>query len=312
MTEITTNSRILIAGGGDVVEASLSGGLRARGFRALVSSTESGLNLLDRSSVNAFMDRERPQYVILSSVRSGSIQANRERPAEFIFENLSAQDHVIDAACRLGVKKFLFIAASCVYPVEAAQPVREESFLSGPMEKTSEPYSMAKAAGIVMCQAYRKQYGFPAVSAVPATVYGPQAERDVEEAHVLSALMAKFHRAVREGAGRLELWGSGRPRREFIYGDDLAEACLCLLGHDKAPELVNIGTGEDIEVRELARLIADVTGFKGEVVWDTSKPDGAMRKLLNTDKIRSLGWSPRVTLSQGIAKTYAAWRKDVF
>ena len=294
------SSPFLIVGHGDVIETSLCDHLRRHGFQTVLSSTALRLDVLDRAAVDRFFDAEKPAYVILTSVRSGGIGANQAYPAEFIFENLQAQNNIIDLSFRRGVKKLLFLAASCVYPKDCPQPMKEEHFLTGPMEKTSEPYSMAKAAGIIMCQAYRKQYGFPAIVAVPATVYGPGDDENPKDAHVLGAMVMKFKEALRSGADQVEFWGSGRPRREFIFGDDLASACLFLLEKYDTAELVNIGAGEDVEVKELALLIKAASGFKGEVRWDASKPDGALRKLLDNSKISSLGWRAKTSLSDGI------------
>lgn len=294
------SSSFFIVGHGDVIETALCDHLRRQGFKAVLSSTALGLDVLDRAAVDRFFDAEKPEYVVMTSVRSGGIGANQAFPAELIYENLQAQGNIIDGAFRKGVKKLLFLAASCIYPKECAQPIREEAFLTGPMEKTSEPYSMAKAAGVIMCQAYRKQYGFPAIVAVPATVYGPGREEDPKDAHVLSAMIMKFREAMRSGAEAVEFWGSGQPRREFIFGDDLASACLFLLERYDEAGLINIGAGEDVEVKELALLIKAASGFKGEVRWDAFRPDGALRKLLDSSKLSSLGWRAKTSLEDGI------------
>lgn len=291
---------VFVVGQGDVTERSLCSVLRREEFSSVISSTERALPVLDKAALDKFFEAERPAYVVVTSVRSGGIGANREHPAEFIHENLLAQSNVIDLAYRYGVKKLLYLAASCIYPRECPQPIQEDMFFSGPMEPTSLPYSTAKAAGVVMCQAYRRQYGFPAIVAVPATVYGPGPEHGLEDAHVMGALIGKFRRAVAERAGRLELWGSGNPRREFLYGDDLARACLFLLENYDSDQLINIGTGTDVTIRELAGLVGEATGFRGEVVWDASRPDGAMRKLLDSSRILTMGWRPEVSLAQGI------------
>jgi GDP-L-fucose synthase len=298
------SATFFIVGHNDVIEASVCDHLYRQGYRTVLSSTALRLDVFDRASVERFFDAEKPEYVILTSVRSGGIGANQSYPAEFIFENLQAQNNIIDLSFRRGVKKLLFLAASCVYPKDCPQPMKEDCFLTGPMEKTSEPYSLAKAAGVVMCQAYRKQYGFPAIVAVPATVYGHGGKEDPGDAHVLGAMIMKFQEALRSGAQEVVFWGSGRPRREFIFGDDLARACLFLLETYDAPELINIGVGEDVEVKELASLIKEVSGFQGEVRWDTSKPDGALRKLLDNTKISSLGWRAATGLREGIASIF--------
>jgi GDP-L-fucose synthase len=249
--------------------------------------------------------QESPEVVVLTSVRSGGIGANQALAGEFIYENLQAQCNVIHTAYQHRVSKLLYVGASCVYPRDCPQPLKEEFFLSGPMEKTSEPYSMAKAAGIVMCQAYRKQYGFNAISIVPATVFGPgEGSGEAENAHVMGALMAKFRKAVKAGDKSVELWGTGEPRREFLYADDFASACHFLLEHYEGAELLNVGTGVEVSIRELTMIIREVSGFKGEITWDTSRPDGAKRKFLDSSRLHAMGWKPRVDLADGIRKAY--------
>ncbi|MBF0594989.1 MAG: NAD-dependent epimerase/dehydratase family protein, partial [Candidatus Omnitrophica bacterium] len=272
----------------------------AAGFK-VNSSAREGLDVLDRRAVEAFMADRKPDYVILTSVRSGGIGVNQAKPAEFIFDNIQAQTNVIDVSYRQGVKKLLYLAASCIYPKDCPQPMKEEYFQTGRMELTSEPYSMAKSAGVVMCQAYRKQYGFSAIVGVPATVYGPGGEEDPKEAHVLGSMTAKFKDAINAKASAVSFWGTGSPRREFIYSADLADACRFLLETYDQPQMVNVGTGTDISILELAALIKDVSGFKGDVVWDASKPDGALRKLLDSTRLLSLGWKPAVSLREGLA-----------
>lgn len=291
---------VLIVGHRDCIEAGLWDYFTAAGFRT-VSSVRVGLDVLNRSAVEAFFAKEKPSYVILSSVRSGGIGVNQARPAEFIFENIQAQTNVIDVAYRTGVIKLLYLAASCIYPKDCPQPMKEEYFQTGRMELTSEPYSMAKAAGVVMCGAYRRQYGFPVIVGVPATVYGPGGDEDPKEAHVLGSMMAKFQEAVRSKSPEVVFWGTGRPRREFLYSADLADACHFLLEAYDQPDLVNIGVGDDMAVLELAELIKAACGFGGKIVWDTSKPDGAARKWLDPARLTQLGWKPATTLGEGIA-----------
>ncbi len=290
---------LLIVGHRDCIENGLYADFSSTGFR-VVSSVRAGLNVLNRPAVEAFFAKEKPAYVIVASVRSGGIGANQALPAEFFFENMQAQMNVIDVAYRCGVKKLLYLAASCVYPKDAPQPVKEEYFLTGRMELTSEPYAMAKAAGVVMCQAYRQQYGFPAIVAVPATVYGPGGEEDPKEAHVLGSLTAQFRAAVMAKIPELVFWGTGTARREFIYSGDFADACRFLLETYDRPEMVNIGTGRDIAIHDLASLLADVYGFTGKIRWDTSKVDGAPRKLLDVSRLAALGWQARVGLREGV------------
>jgi GDP-L-fucose synthase len=307
--KMTPQTKIVIVGHGDVVEASLRAHFAARGFQAVASV--GAFNPLDMMGTRSFFEREKPEVVILGSVRSGGIGINQAQPAEFIHDNLLSEVNVIDAAHRAGVQKLLFLAASCVYPKDSPQPMKEACFLTGSMEPTSLPYSTAKAAGIVMCQAYRRQYGFNAIAAVPATVYGANAStgEDVRMAHVLGALIAKFFRAVKEGEEAVELWGTGEARREFIFGEDLAAACVCLLENYDGEELINIGAGEDIAIKDLAGIVKDVSGFSGQIVWDRSKPDGAARKLLDSSRLLSMGWKPKVSLTEGITRTFEVMRR---
>lgn len=293
---------LLIVGHRDCTEAELFAHFSLAGDR-VVSSARVGLNVQDRAAVDAFFDSCPVQRVILTSVRSGGIGANQARPAEFMYENLQAQNNVIDASFRHGVKKLLYLAASCVYPRDCAQPMKEEDLFSGPMEKTSEPYSLAKAAGMVLCQAYRRQYGFNAIVAIPATVYGPGGDGQ-EESHVLEALVSRVRQAVREGLPEITLWGSGSPRREFVHADDLASACAFLLESYNEDAPVNIGAGEDISIRELAGVVAGSAGYNGRICWDTSRPDGAPRKLLDSSRLKALGWRPGISLAQGVSALF--------
>jgi GDP-L-fucose synthase len=298
------NDALLVVGHGDVVETSLVQHLRAQDFTNIISSTERALDVLNRAAVDQFFQKEKPRRVVLTSVRSGGIGANRAYPAEFIFENAAAQTNVIDAAYKNGVEKLLYLAASCIYPKDAPQPIREEYFMAGPMEPTSEPYSMAKAAGVVMCEAYRAQYGFNAIVGVPATVYGPGGREAEADAHVLASMAAKLRAAKASGAASVTFWGTGTPRREFIHGQDLASGCLFLLEHYDGAGMVNIGTGGDVAIAELAAILKEASGFKGEIIWDRSRPDGAMRKLLDNSRITAMGWKPGVSLKQGIGSMF--------
>lgn len=297
-----SGSKVLIVGQGDAAEVALISAFKAEGC-AVISSHEAGIALEDQAQARAFFQGEKPDYVVLNSVLSGGIGANRKSPADFIYRNLITQTHVIEAARQNGVKKLLYLAASCVYPKECPQPIKEEYFLSGRMEPTSEPYSAAKAAGVVMCQAYRQQHEFPAIVAVPATVYGPGPSHEDDDAHVMAALMAKFKKAVSDKAPFVELWGTGNPRREFIYSEDLASACVYLMKKFDSSDLINIGTGRDIAIRDLARLVSSACGYAGEIRWDVSRPDGAMQKLLDSSRLNGLGWQAGVTLEDGIRKT---------
>jgi GDP-L-fucose synthase len=301
---IRRDSKIFIIGHNDSIENSLRGYFQAQGFPHVVSNTREGINVLEQSKVRDFFKKFKPEYVFLGSLRSGGIAANQKFPAEFIYENIQSQSLVIEAA-RLGrVKKLLYFSSSCVYPKEAKQPIKEASLLTGPIEPTSEPYAVAKIAGTKMCQAYKAQYGFNAIVAVPATLYGPGSDTEGQNAHVLGALIAKFHKAKCEESREVIVWGSGRPRREFLYADDFVSACLFLMEHYDGPDAINVGSGVDVTIRQLAGMIKKASGYKGKIVFDTSKPDGAMRKLMDNTRMRKLGWKPKVSLEEGIEKAY--------
>lgn len=303
------NSKILIVGHNDVIERALIEGLRQRGFVRVSSAFDLGLNPAVQPSVYAFFQESRPEYVFLTSTRSGGIEANQKLAGEFIYHNLEAQNNIIYAAQKFGVKKLLYVSASCVYPKECAQPMKEEYFLTGAFELTSQAYSVAKVAGMQLCQAYRQQYGFNAVCIVPGTVYGPHSDTDLEKAHVLGALMAKFHEAASRKAAEVTVWGSGNPRREFIYADDFADACFFVMERYNEAAFLNVGTGADISIKELAQTIAKVTGFTGTINFDASKPDGAPRKLLDNSRLAKLGWQPKVSFEEGLQRTYD-WYKQ--
>lgn len=260
--------------------------------------------MLNQAAVEKFFAAERPEYVFLAAALVGGILANSRRPADFIRENLLVQTHVIDAAYRNGARKLQFLGSSCVYPKFAPQPIREESLLAGPLEPTNEAYAAAKIAGIKMAQAYRRQYGFNAISLMPTNLYGPGDNFDPVESHVLPALIRKFRDAVRQNAPEVVIWGTGTARREFMHVDDCADAAVFLMLHYDQEEIINVGTGEDLTIRELAEMIADVTGFRGRITQDTSKPDGTPRKLLDVSRLRALGWQPKIPLREGLRATY--------
>ena len=298
------NSKIFIVGHNDSVENSLRGYFRAEGFVQVISNTKDRINVLDQSKVTGFFKKYRPEYVFLGSLRSGGIAANQRFPAEFNYENTQSQNLVIEAARHFKVKKLLYFSSSCVYPKAAKQPIKEASLLTGPLEETSESYAIAKIAGTKLCQAYKKQYNFNAIAVVPATLYGPGSDTDLENAHVLGALIAKFYKAKTEGAKEVTLWGSGKPRREFLYVEDFVSACLFLMGNDDDAAMINVGSGYDVTIKQLASMIKDVSGYKGKIIFDAMKPDGAMRKLMDNGQMKKLGWKPKIALEEGIEKTY--------
>jgi GDP-L-fucose synthase len=274
-----------------------------------VLRTHQDLDLTDKVPVAKFLEGERPEIVIMAAARVGGIQANNSRPADFIRDNLLIQDNLIDAAYRAGVAKFVFLGSSCIYPKLAPQPIKEEYLLTGPLEPTNEWYAIAKIAGIKMCQAYRRQYGFNAISLMPTNLYGPDDNFDLQNSHVLPALIRRFHEARSRGDENLTVWGTGTPRREFLHVDDLADAVIYLLKTYDDEPIVNIGWGEDVTIRELAETIAEIVGFRGHLVFDSSKPDGTPRKLLDIGRLTSLGWTPKIKLKPGIESTYA-WFKQ--
>jgi len=294
---------VFVAGHRGLVGSAICRRLQNEGIAVLTASREQ-VDLKSRSAVDAFFAGNEIEQVYLAAAKVGGIHANDTFPAEFIYENLAIQTNVIDAAWRAGVKKLLFLGSSCIYPKQAPQPMQEDSLLTGPLEPTNEWYAIAKIAGIKMCQAYRKQYGFDAISAMPTNLYGPGDNFDLSTSHVLPALIRKFHEAKAAGTTSVTVWGTGTPRREFLHVDDLADACLFLMRNYSAPEIVNVGWGQDISIMDLAELIKDVVGFQGDIKLDTSKPDGTPRKLLDTSRLASLGWKPSIGLEAGIRGTY--------
>jgi GDP-L-fucose synthase len=298
------DARIFVAGHRGLAGSALVRRLRADGHDNLLLRTRAELDLADGAAVRRFFDTERPEYIFIAAARVGGIMANATYPVEFLRENLAIELAVLDAAHHAGVEKLLFLGSSCVYPKHAPQPMREEHLLSGYLEPTNEPYAIAKIAGIKLCDAYRRQYGDRFFSVMPTNLYGPNDNFDLESSHVLPALIRRFHEARLAGAPSVTLWGSGTPRREFLHVDDLADACIFLMREYDALELINIGTGDDLEIRELATMIRRVVGFEGSIEWDSSKPDGAPRKLLDVSKLRELGWQARIPLEGGIRQTY--------
>jgi len=298
------NDLVFVAGHRGLVGSALVRALQAQGFTNLLLQDRYQLDLTRQHAVNTFFQLHKPRYVFLAAGKVGGILANNNHPAEFIHDNLAIQTNVIDAAYRHGTQKLLFLGSSCIYPKHAPQPMNEECLLTGPLEPTNEWYAIAKIAGIKMCQAYRRQYGFNAISVMPTNLYGPGDNFDLNSPHVLPALIRKFHEAKLLNKPAVELWGTGTPRREFLHVDDLANACVFLMQHYEDESPINIGCGDDLTIRELAETIRTVVGYEGLLTFDPSKPDGTPRKLLDTAKLSALGWKPAIKLGQGIRQTY--------
>lgn len=303
------NSKIYVVGHTGLLGSALLRRLENDGCANIVKKTHQELDLLCRGEVENFFKTEKPQYVILAAAKVGGIHANCTYPAQFIYENLTIQINVIHSAYLNGVEKLLFFGSACSYPRDCRQPMKEEYLLSGRLEPTNEPYAAAKIAGIKMCQAYNKQYGTSFICATPTNVYGPNDNFDTNNSHVIPALIMKFHNAKIKDQESVILWGTGSPVREFIYADDLAEACLFLMKNYYSTEIINIGSGEEISIKNLAYLIKDVIGYHGEITFDTSKPDGAPRKVLDGSKLKNLGWETKTSLKEGICKTYQWYLK---
>ena len=295
---------IFVAGHRGMVGSAVYRRLLKDGFTRVIGRTRSELDLLDRRAVRDFFEREHPSVVIDAAAKVGGILANNEQPVEFLLQNLTIQNNLIEAAADTGARKLLFLGSSCIYPKMAPQPISEDSLLTGPLEPTNDAYAIAKIAGIKLCQSYARQYGKNFISAMPTNLYGPHDNYDLRNSHVLPALIRKVHEAKQAGAKSITVWGSGNPRREFLHTDDLADASLFLLHNYDQPDLINVGCGEDVTIRELAETVCDVLGFNGSLEFDASKPDGTPRKLLGIQKIKSLGWAPKISLREGIADAY--------
>jgi GDP-L-fucose synthase len=298
------SDKIHVAGHSGLVGSAIVRLLRARGFNKLITRSRAEVDLREERAVRDFFAEEGPEVVVLTAAKVGGIKANMDAPVEFLIENLQIQNNVIRAAHEAGTRKLLFLGSSCIYPKFAPQPIPESALLSGPLEPTNEPYAIAKIAGVKLCQAFAREYGANFISAMPTSLYGPGDNFDLETSHALAALLRKAHDAKMSGAGEMIVWGTGEPSREFLHVDDLAAAVLFLLENYDSPEIINVGCGEDISIRELAELICDVVGFRGELKWDRSKPDGTPRKLLDISKIKKLGWQPTISLRDGVARLY--------
>jgi GDP-L-fucose synthase len=303
--------KIFVAGHRGMVGSALVRRLQADGFKNVLTRDRSQLDLADRNAVSKFFAAEKPVIVILAAAKVGGIKANNDAPVEFLLSNLQIQNSVMTAAHENKARKLLFLGSSCIYPKLAPQPIPESALLTGPLEPTNEAYAIAKIAGIKLCQAFAREYGEIFISPMPTNLYGPNDNFDLETSHVLAALLRKAHEAKTSGATELVVWGSGTPRREFLHVDDLASACVFLLEKYDSPEIINVGYGEDLTIRELAELICEVVGYDGKLSWDKTKPDGTPRKLLDVTKIKKLGWTPSIPLREGIAQTYNWFLKNV-
>ncbi len=299
------DARIYVAGHRGLVGSAIWRELEQQGFKNLIGRTHAELELLDTPAVRRFYAETRPEFVFVAAARVGGILANNNHPAEFLYGNLQVQNNLIHGAYEARVRKLLFLGSSCIYPKHAPQPLKEEYLLSGPLEPTNEWYAIAKIAGVKMCQAYRRQYGCNFISAMPTNMYGPNDSYDLQNSHVLPALIRKFHEAKVSGASDVTCWGSGEPRREFLYADDLGRACVFLMQHYNEEQFINVGYGSDVTIRELAETVRRIVGFQGGIVWDPSKPDGTPRKWMDSSRLLALGWKPQVPLDQGIAAAYA-------
>jgi len=304
---MNVESKIYVAGNTGLVGSAIVRMLHMKGYTNILLTPSSHFDLRRQDDVERFFRINEPEYVYLAAAKVGGIVANRDYPGHFIYDNLMIQSNIIHAARKYGVKKLLFLGSSCIYPKMCEQPIKEEYLMTGPLEPTNDAYAIAKIAGIKMCQAYRKQYGFNAISVMPTNLYGPNDNFDLESSHVLPAMIRRFC----EEKNKVTLWGDGSARREFLHADDLAEACfVCMRDYD-SPEIINVGTGTDVTIKELAETVSDVVGFTGEINWDTSKPNGTPRKLLNVDKIKALGWEPKIGLKEGIERTYRWYKNEL-
>jgi len=296
--------KIFVAGHRGMVGSAIHGKLVADGFSRVLGRTHAELDLTDRTAVRAFFEQEKPAVVVMAAAKVGGIIANWEQPVEFLLQNLAIQNNLLEAAADFGSRKVLYLGSSCIYPKLAPQPIPETALLTGPLEPTNDAYAIAKITGIKLCQSYAREYGKNFLSAMPTNLYGPRDNYDLRNSHVLPALIRKVHEAKQSGNKTITVWGSGNPRREFLHTSDLADACVFLLDHYDEPDLVNIGCGEDVTIRELAETVCDVLAFDGSLEFDAGKPDGTPRKLLDISKIKSLGWSPKIPLREGIADAY--------
>jgi GDP-L-fucose synthase len=304
-----SDSRVLVAGANGMVGSAIVRNLRKQGYFNIIEATRNRVDFTDQEETKEFFERNKPEYVFVAAAKVGGIMANKTYKGDFLYQNLMIQNNIIHYSMVNDVTKLLFLGSSCIYPKLSTQPITEDQLMTGPLEPTNDAYAIAKIAGIKMCQAYREQYGFNAISLMPTNLYGPNDNFDLQNSHVLPALIRKFHEAKESNAPYVECWGDGSPMREFLHVDDLAESCFrCMISYNDS-EIINVGTGEDLTIKELTELISIIIGYKGEIKWDDSKPNGTPRKVLNVDKIKSLGWSPKIGIRQGIYETYE-WYKN--
>lgn len=308
MDSLTKDAKIYVAGHRGMVGSALVRSLQSKGYTNILTRTRSELDLLDQLAVREFLQSERPEYIFVAAAKVGGIYANNTYGADFIYENLAVEANIINGAHRADVDRLCFLGSSCIYPRNCPQPIKEEYLLTGPLEPTNEPYAIAKIAGVKMCESYNRQYGRHYISVMPTNLYGPNDNYDLNNSHVLPALIRKTHEAKARGDKELVVWGTGNPMREFLYVDDLADACVFLMETGVSEGLFNVGTGEDVTIRELAGTVMDVVGFDGRIVFDATKPDGTPRKLLNVDRMHRLGWTAQTSLRDGIASAYADFR----
>jgi GDP-L-fucose synthase len=303
---IDSNARIFVTGHRGMVGSAIVRRLQAGGYDNLLLRSRAELDLLDQRAVHAFLAEQRPDYIFVAAAKVGGIQANNQYRADFLYQNLVIETNLIQGAHQAGVQRLMFLGSSCIYPRDCPQPIKEEYLLTGPLEATNEPYAIAKIAGVKLCESYQRQHGRQYISVMPTNLYGPNDNYDLSNSHVLPALLRKAHEAKARGDAEYVVWGSGMPRREFLYADDLADACVYLMERDYDGPLLNLGTGQDVTIRELAETVMDVVGFGGQIVYDTSKPDGTPRKLLDVSRMSALGWRAGTALRQGIERAYEA------
>lgn len=304
------DSRILVAGANGMVGSAIVRNLESKGYTNIIKGTRDDVDFTNQDETERYFCSEEPEYVFLAAAKVGGIMANSNYKADFLTENLQIQTNIIQQSYNFGVKKLLFLGSSCIYPKMATQPITEDQLMTGPLELTNDAYAIAKIAGIKMCQAYKEQYGFNAISLMPTNLYGPNDNFDLNTSHVFPALIRKFHEAKESNASYVECWGDGSAMREFLHVDDLAEACYrCMISYNDS-NIINVGTGQDLTIKELTELISIIIGYDGEIRWDSTKPNGTLRKVLNVDKIKTLGWSPKLGIRQGIYDTYEWYKKN--